>query len=277
MPSPGGPNSPWSAQDYASYVLEHITQQAALLVSGARLIEVSGKSAHVPRLLSNGNASWVGELQPIPSSAPDADDVVLTPKKLANLVSLSNESIADSSVSTLDTVGDAMTRSAGRAMDLQAFSALPATDISPAGLLDASRALPTTAGTVNIATIRARIAALVGIGARPAAVYVSAADFAKLDAENDSTGRGLLEPDPTRPGATTIAGARLFVVPLATGWSIICEPAQVLLGLRKDASVELSKHAAFGSDATTARIVLRADFGVNDKAGFSVIRPAPVV
>lgn len=274
MPTPTGPNSQWSAQDYATYVLENIERQAALIASGARLIPVSGKSAHVPRLLSSGTSSWVGELQPIPSSAPDADDVVLTPKKLANLVSLSNEAVADSSVSTLDTVGDAMTRSAGRAMDLQAFSALPATDISPAGLLDASRALPSAVGTPNIATIRARIAALVALGARPNAVYVGGTVYAALDAEADSTGRGLLEPDPSRPGATMIAGAHLHVVPLPAGYAIVAEAAQVLVGLRKDASVELSKHAAFGSDATTARVVVRADFGINDADGLSVIRPA---
>jgi HK97 family phage major capsid protein len=101
-------------------------------------------------------------------------------------------------------------------------------------------------------------------------------DYAKLDAENDADGRGLLEPDPTRPGATTIAGANLHVVPLATGWSIIAEPGQILVGLRQDAEVEFSRHAGFGTDSTTARVVLRADFGVNDPDGFSVIRPAVI-
>ena len=273
MPSPGGPNSPWSAQQYAAFVLQNIEQQAALLASGATLIPITGKSAHVPRLLSNGNASWVAELAPIPSSAPDADTVILTPRKLANLVSLSNEAIADSNVNVLNGVGLAMTRASARAVDAQAFSANPATAVSPAGLLDASNALPSAVGTPNIATIRARIAGLVALGARPNAVYVGGAAYTALDAENDADGRGLLEPDPTRPGGTTIAGANLRVVPLPAGWAIVAEAGQILVGLRQDAEVEFSRHAGFGTDSTTARIVLRADFGVNDPDGFSVIRP----
>jgi hypothetical protein len=63
---------------------------------------------------------------------------------------------------------------------------------------------------------------------------------------------------------------------LATGWSIIAEPGQILVGLRQDAEVEFSRHAGFGTDSTTARVVLRADFGVNDPDGFSVIRPAVI-
>jgi len=273
MPSPGGPNSPWSAQQYAAFVLQNIEVQAALLRSGATLIPITGKSAHVPRLLSSGGASWVGELEPIPSSAPDADTVVLTPKKLANLVSLSNEAISDSNVSVLNGVGVAMTRASARAMDTQAFSALPETAVSPAGLLDASNALPSTVGTPNIATIRARIAGLVALGARPNAVYVGGAAYAALDAENDADGRGLLEPNPQVAGGTMIAGANLHVVPLAAGYAIIAESAQILVGLRQDATVEFSGHDGFGTDSTTARIVLRADFGVNDLEGFSVIRP----
>lgn len=55
----------------------------------------------------------------------------------------------------------------------------------------------------------------------------------------------------------TIAGANLHVVPLAAGWAIVAEAAQILVGLRQDAEVEFSRHAGFS----------------NDPDGFSVIRP----
>jgi hypothetical protein len=70
-----------------------------------------------------------------------------------------------------------------------------------------------------------------------------------------------------------IAGANLHVVPLAAGFAIIAEAAQILVGLRQDASVEFSRHSQFGSDATSARVLVRVDFGVNDLEGFSVITP----
>lgn len=260
--------------DFAAYVLEHVSEAAVLLASGTRRIDITGAQAHVPRILNDGSATWVAEGQEIPSDAPDANEMVLVPKAVKNVVTLSNESIEDVEADVLESVGDALTRSVARALDLKAFSADAATAITPPGLLDLLSGVGST-GTVDVATIRARIAALMGVGANPNAVYVHSDDYQALDAETDNSGRGLLVPDPTQPGAQMLGGARLYVAPLpAAGTAIIAEAQQIVVGVRKDASVEASPHARFTADSMVVRVVGRFDLDVNDPAGIDVIRPA---
>jgi HK97 family phage major capsid protein len=262
-------------EDFAAYVLEHISRDSVLLNSGARRINIAGTVAHVPRVLTDGTASWTGEATEITSDAPTADEMLLTPKGVKNLAVLSNESIDDVEADVLTAVGDALTRSIARAVDVRAFSNSAATAIAPVGLMNASvLGGIAVSGTVNIATIRARVAALSAAGAVPNAVYVHATDYAALDAQSDTTGRGLLVPDPTQPGAQTIGGARIYVAPFAAaGTAIIAETGQINVGVRKDARVDFSADAKFTADSVVARVVARLDWAINDLAGISVIKP----
>jgi hypothetical protein len=269
-----GLNAAWGREDWASYVLDHVGQQAVLLSSGARLVRITGKSQHVPRLRSDGGADWYDELEEIGSDAPEADTIELVPKKLANVVALSNESVADASVDSLDEVGLAMSRAAARALGTRAFSNAAATAKSPAGLLHASRALPSATGTVNVATIRARIAALLAIGARPNAIYVSGTGLRRARRGGGRHGARAASARPDPAGRADHRRRRLHVVPLTAGTAIVAESRQLLVGLRQDAQVEFSEHARFSADAILARVVLRATFDVNDATGVSVIKPA---
>src|SRR3954463_14164828 len=99
-----GVNATWGREDWAAFVLDHLGTQSVLLRAGARLIPVRGRVAHIPRVLSDGTATGVAEGEEIDSSPPDGDTLDLTPKKVANVVSLSNESIEDAPVSELDAV-----------------------------------------------------------------------------------------------------------------------------------------------------------------------------
>src|SRR5262245_35203048 len=111
-----GRTTAWGAQEWSRYILDHLAAEAVLLRSGARRIDVTGTEAHVPRLLDDGTVAWVAEGADIPSDAPEGDSVHLVPRKAANVVSLSNESIADASVSVLNATGDAMTRAVAKAV-----------------------------------------------------------------------------------------------------------------------------------------------------------------
>src|SRR3954454_24096266 len=116
-----GVNATWGAEDWAKFVLDHLSTQSVLLRAGARLIPVRGRVAHIPRVLSDGTATWTAEGGEIDSAAPDGDTLDLGPQKLANVVSLSNESIEDAPVNELDAVGNALTRSVATAIDAKAF------------------------------------------------------------------------------------------------------------------------------------------------------------
>ncbi|MFP5364350.1 MAG: phage major capsid protein [Thermoleophilia bacterium] len=156
-----GLNVTWGQTDWSDLILERLRTQSAVLRAGARYIPMTGALIVVPRLLDDGEASWVDELEEIPSDAPDADTVTLLAKKLANVVSLSNEAIADAPVSELDAVGNALARSVAVAIDNRLFSTAVASATAPAGLLPSMSA---AVGAVSFDSIITAIGAIEAVG-----------------------------------------------------------------------------------------------------------------
>ena len=197
--------------------------------------------------------------------APTADTIVLTPKKLANVLTISNESIEDSDVSVLNAVGDAMTRSLAVAMDAKALCADAVTATAPAGLR--SITLPGATGTVDLIGITTAVGAIGAFGGVADAVYLNPADLTAIRLEI-LAGKYPQMSDPTRPGIEVVGGAVLYATPgIAAGSFLAAQANEIIVGVRKDASVEFSPHAAFTSDAVVARIVGRFDFAWNDVNG----------
>ena len=259
-----GVTATWGVQQWANYVLEHLSTESVLLRSGARRIDIQGTEAHVPRLLDDGTVAWVAEGEEIPSDCPDGDDLVLAPKKVANVCKLSNESIADASVSVLNSVGDAMTRAVAKEIDKKAFSMDAATATAPAGLLTGT--LPGTAGTVDIAGILTGIGVIEAAGGRATAVYANPVDLTAIRQAVVTGGYSIS--DPTAPGVEAIGGARLYAVPsIPAGSALVAQADQIVVGVRQDASVSFSPDAGFTSDSTLARVVARADWAWNDRSG----------
>ena len=117
----GGLGSAVSPEVWAAYVLDHLSAASVVLASGATEIRTTNKQLHVPRVLTNGTAVWLDELEPIPEGAPTGDVLVLTPKKVATLANFSDEVVSDSSPSVLDTAGTAMTRAVALEADRAYF------------------------------------------------------------------------------------------------------------------------------------------------------------
>lgn len=262
-----GLNATHGAESWASYVLQHLAAESVLLRSGARAIPVAGRKAHIPRVLSDGTASWVGELVEIPSSAPQGDELVLEPKKVANTVTLSRESIADSPADELDTVGNALTGAVATALDVKAFSADVATADAPAGIR--SLALPAQPGGVTLDNITRAAGTIANAGGLANAVYLAAADRTTLSLLKDTAGRPLLVE------ALAAAGFTLdnlhTVASLPAGTAIVAEAGQIVVGVRRDAEVEFSEHAKFTADGVVAKVVARVDVDVNDVDGLVVV------
>lgn len=268
-----GVNSTHGAESWASFVLEHLRVESVLLRAGARFLPVTGRVAHVPKTLSDGVATWCAEGTEIPSSAPTGDELVLTPRKLANVVSLSRESIADAPISELDMVGTAMTRSVATSLDTKAFSTDAATATAPGGLRSVAAALPSAVGPIDLDGILRAIGVVGQVGAIATAALVSPADLTSLRLEESTTGEKLLQPDIQAAGAERIGGAALLATPaLPTGTSIIGDLAQVIVAVRKDVEVMFSEEAQFTRDSVVARVTARLDLGVNDARGLLVLR-----
>lgn len=255
----------WGAHEWANYVLQHLEHESVLLRSGATRIPVTGHAAHIPRLVNDGTPTWTAEGEEINSDCPDADTITLEPKKLANVCVLSNESIADASVGVLDQVGNALTRSIASKIDATAFSADAGTATTPAGLL--SLALPGAVGDPDLSGLLDGIGAVEAAGGVANAIYANPADLTALR-KAILTGGFLLGSDPSKPGVQTIGGAGLYAVPaIVAGTALIADAAQIVVGIRQDASVDFSTDAKFTADSVVARVVARVDWAVNDPAG----------
>ena len=103
MPAPVV-TSVWGQESWSSQLIEALTLESVVLQAGANRIVGDGRTIHVPRVLVDPDADWVAELTELPSDAGDADEVVLEPKKIGNVVELSRESVEDSPVDQLDAV-----------------------------------------------------------------------------------------------------------------------------------------------------------------------------
>ena len=93
----GGLGSAVTPEQWATYVLEHLSAQSVVLASGATRIDTLSRVVHVPIVLTDGTADWFAELDPINVGDPTGDELVLQPKKVAALTQLSDEVASDSS------------------------------------------------------------------------------------------------------------------------------------------------------------------------------------
>jgi HK97 family phage major capsid protein len=269
-----GITATWGRQEWGNFLLRHLAEQSALLRAGARFIPIGGRILHLPRTLSDGTASWTAELAEIASDAPTGDELVLQPKKVANVVVLSNESIADAPVDELDAVGVAMARSVANSIDAKALSDDAATAVAPAGLLTAA-VLPQTGGVDDIDSYLSALGAIEAVGATgPYVIFMNPADKTALTLVKEATGseRPLLQPDPTQAGAYTIGGARIISTSaMGAGTALVAEARQIVVGVRKDIEVAFSGDSRFTADAVVARVVARFDWGFNDPRGARLV------
>jgi HK97 family phage major capsid protein len=269
-----GVNATWGQEQWSTYLIQHLAEQSALLRAGCRFLPVGGRNVHIPRTLLDGTAGWVAELAPIPSDSPTGDELVLTPKKTGNVVSLSRESVEDSPISELDAVGNALTRSVARAVDVAALGSAAATATTPGGLLTAS--VPTqTGGVGSVDTFLSAIGKIEAVGGVADTIFMNPADKTALTLVKDATGssRPLLIPDPQQRQSYQIGGATIYSTSaIATGFALVVEAAQIVVAVRRDISVDFSGEALFTSDGIVARVTARFDWGWGDIRGACIVK-----
>jgi HK97 family phage major capsid protein len=267
--APGGFGAGITPAQWASFVLENLSAQSVVLASGATRIDTPNRVVHVPRIKAAGGAEWFNELDTINVGDPTGDELVLTPKKVAAITTLSDEVISDSSPSVLDAVGTAMTRAVALKADAGIIAGGGAK--GPVGIYG-------QAGNHVVSpeiTIDALIEAagdIAAVGGQARAAYVNPADHTKLMLSKDANKRPLLTPDYSGGPSSTVYGLALWQTPAITaGTALVAAPEQVIVAVRQDASVAVSSDVAFTSDASVARVIARLDCGVNDPKGLTSI------
>jgi HK97 family phage major capsid protein len=246
--------------------LEQLAVESAALASGVQNIPVAGREARVPRILNDGDAAWTAEGAEIASTAPDADEIVLVPKGLKNVVTISNEAIDSAEVGVLDGVGQAMARALGKALDRKLFSADAGTATAPPGLLTAT--LPTAAGDpALIADLLKGAAAIRAAGGTPNVAYLNGAEIGKLALLVEATGSNVPLLTPDANGRYNVGGMTIWQAPITAGTALLAQADQIILGVAKQVDVAFSEHQKFSADSVMARVVGRFDWDVNDVDG----------
>ena len=202
-----GLSTTWGAEQWSETLIESLILQSALLRAGATRIVTDSRVVHAPRLVVHPSAPWVAELSELPSDAGQADTLVLVPRKLGNVISLSSESISDASIDELTAVGNAMVKGVAVQVDQAPFSNNAATSTVPAGLL--SYALPGTGAgdAVNIDGILDAISAIESHGGVPDTVWAAPSDIGAIRKLKSTQGVYLLAPD-----GASVEGAPLLSV-----------------------------------------------------------------
>ena len=269
----GGIGAAITPEAWSAFVLTHLSHSAVVLSAGARRIDTDAKQIHVPRVTSDGTVVWLDELEEIVSNAPEGDDLVLTPKKVGALTVLSNESVDDSNPSELDAVGAAMLRAIGRAVDVAIFHG--AGGKQPVGILDATPTLPAVYGTISYENIVRAAGEIMSAGGVPDIVFANPSDVVELQLATDGMNRPLVQPDAAKGASRTIAGLTIYPTPaLLVGEALVAQADQIVVAVRKDASVKFSTDARFSSDGTVARVIARVDAGIGDADGLCSVQVA---
>ena len=266
----GGLGAAVTPEEWARYVLDHLSAASVLLASGATEIRTSAKAVHVPRVLTDDGAVWLDELEEIPEGPPTGDELLLTPRKVAKLVKLSNESVNDSDPAVLDVVGTAMVRGVGLEADRAMFAGTGGKQ--PLGILNQAPALPGFDGAPDYAGLVSGAGLVRAAGGTPNVVYVNPADLTALQLATGTDDRPLIG-DPTQGAPPVIAGLAVWATPATpAGTAIVAQADQIVVAVREDASVVVSEHALFTSDGSVARVIARLDVGVNDPDGLCVVK-----
>ena len=106
---------------YSSSVWDRLAPESAALASGIRLMPCSSDTLHIPRATADAAAAWVAEAATITATDPTLSEVIASPKKLAALVQLSNEVIADSNPAIVQYIQSNLDRALALKLDLGCF------------------------------------------------------------------------------------------------------------------------------------------------------------
>ncbi len=270
LPAPGL-GAGITPEQWASYVLEHLSAQSVVLASGATRVTTAQKVVHIPRVLADGSAMWLSELEEITAGDPTGDELVLTPKKCGALTTLSDEVVSDSSPSVIDAVGTAMTRAVALKVDRALLAGVGGKE--PVGVY--GQAGQHVVGAIDIDHLIDAAGLVLDVGGQATVAYVNPADHTALQKLKDANERPLLTPDYSGGPSSTVYGLALWPTKgVAAGTALVVDPAQIVVAVRDDPTVAISTDAAFTRDGAVCRVVARVDVGVNDPSGLVSVAAA---
>ncbi|GAA1171304.1 phage major capsid protein [Nesterenkonia xinjiangensis] len=212
----------------------------------------------IPVWREDPSAEWVAEGQEIVTDAPELDEIVIDPKKVAGIVPITRELARDSTPEASQRVGQSLAREAGRKVDQAFFGDLASTNANaPSGLesLDLDALTVATLenldafqeAALDVATNEGEVSGWV---AHPATMLQilqlkDASDSNRVLLENgDLLGRPLI-PSPH--------------VSEGTVWGL--DHRHIYVALSQDIELDVSSDVYFTSDRVALKVTCRVGFG----------------
>jgi HK97 family phage major capsid protein len=235
-----------------------------VLASGVTQVRTSQKEVHIPKITSNGSASWYDELEEIVEDGPTGAELLLHPRKCSELVRISSECVDDSDPSVLDAAGSAMVRAVALTCDRAFLNGAGGKE--PLGVY--GQAGQSVVGPIDIDHLVDAAGLVMDVGGQATVAYIHPSDFTSLQKLKDTTGQPILTPSFAGGPSSTVYGMALWATKgVAAGTALVCDPKQIVVATRTDPSIATSSDAAFTADGVLVRVTARVDVGLNDPAG----------
>jgi len=262
-----------TAEQVQAILVQPLEQASVFLAAGPRVFDTDGNQVRIPTLVGMGAPNWHGENELITEVDPDFGEIVLLPstmKSVKSLTRFSNE-LARQSVIALDAaLRDRMVRDVAAKLDTQLLSAGGDGTTIPRGLF-AYTGTQTLAvgGTLTLDHLHDAEGLVLAANVDPSRVrwLMTSREFVRLRKVKDSTGRYLIQPDPTEAGAYRLLGHGVTVtnrVPdttgaTPTGRAALVDFSQIAVARDLAPSVKILDQTFGDYDQQAIRVVARYD------------------
>ncbi|VEI03742.1 Predicted phage phi-C31 gp36 major capsid-like protein [Acidipropionibacterium jensenii] len=237
---------------------------ASVAIQAVGSTAVDGNVVRVPIVDAFPTASWTDEGAEIVASDASLGEVASGFYKLAGLSIVSSELAEDSNPDILNIVGQGLSNDIAASLDKAFFGSHGKTLNMPKGLKDLTGVNKVTGALANLDVFLEAIYGAQGVGANLATFVANPADALKIAKlkESTSSNRGLVQPDPTRPGVSQVSGVPVLPSPAVTEGEIWGLPGagRVVVAIRKGTELATSSDAMFTSDRLAIRATMRAAF-----------------
>ncbi|GAB3742458.1 phage major capsid protein [Microlunatus parietis] len=257
----------WLPQDIGDLVTRPVTQESvAITAAGSIRASEDANSYRVPLVAADPTAAWTAEGAEITATDAQFDEVADTFHKLAGLTIISRELAEDTSPDAAQQVGFGLARDIARKLDAAFFGSRGASTLQPLGLADLTGTNTIDAGAAwgNADPFTEAVYAAEGEGAALSAFVANPVDALALSSIKEQTGsnKALLQPDATQANRRLVAGVPLLTSPAVAPGTVWGIPGagRVVIVIRDDVRLEISREAYFSSDRVGVKATLRATF-----------------
>jgi HK97 family phage major capsid protein len=262
LTSAGG-SSILTPEQVQALVVEPLTR-ASVAMQISTVISTDTHTTRFPVVISDASSGWTPEGHEIDVSDPSINEIECTPKKLAALVVVSNELLADSNPNAATVVGESIVRDLARKVDRAFFDATTAD--GPDGLesLVDAQEVNAGAGFTDLDAFSEALSKLDQVDSSLDRAWVmhpaTMLELSQIKLGSDFNAP-LLGPDASSPTKRAILGVPSFWEPtIPEGRVWLVPKAKSYVVMRTDTTVVADTSAFFSSDRVGIRASLRVGY-----------------